>query len=142
MDRGCGAPSGIRVALVVLDHFNRKFNKEVGPFTPEAIAVLESAHWAGNVRELQNLMERLVALKASGPLGPADLGPIGRGRGTAAAQSLPLPLREAREQFEREYFANLLQSAGGNVSEAARLSGIARQNLYGHMERLGLGAKD
>ncbi len=130
------------LALVFLDHFNRKFNKEVGPFTPEAIAALESAHWPGNVRELQNLMERLVALKASGPLGPADLGPIGRSAGTATAQSSPLPLREAREQFEREYFANLLQSAGGNVSEAARLSGIARQNLYGHMERLGLGVKD
>jgi two-component system, NtrC family, response regulator AtoC len=46
-----------------------------------------------------------------------------------------LPYREARLQFERSYFTNLLQAADGNVSEASRISGVARQNIYGHMER-------
>jgi transcriptional regulator of acetoin/glycerol metabolism len=50
----------------------------------------------------------------------------------------PQPFREARERFERAYFANLLQLTGGNVSEAARLSGIARQNFYAHIKRLGI----
>ncbi len=130
------------LALVFLDHFNRKFSKEVGPFTPETIAALEDAQWAGNVRELRNLVERVVAMRVSGPLAPTDLGPIGRSADARAAQIAPLPLREAREQFEREYFTNLFHSAGGNISEAARLSGIARQNLYGHMERLGLDPKE
>ena len=50
----------------------------------------------------------------------------------------PLPFREARERFERAYFANLLQMTGGNVSEAARLSGLARQNFYAHIKRLAI----
>jgi transcriptional regulator of acetoin/glycerol metabolism len=50
----------------------------------------------------------------------------------------PQSFREARERFERAYFANLLQLTGGNVSEAARLSGIARQNFYAHIKRLGI----
>ncbi|MGB7541973.1 MAG: sigma-54 dependent transcriptional regulator [Burkholderiales bacterium] len=132
----------VPLALAFLDHFNRKFGKEVGAFAPEAIAALENAHWSGNVRELQHLVERVVAMKASGPIAATDLGLIDRSADAAGASSSPVPFREAREQFEREYFAKLLQSAGGNVSEAARVSGIARQNLYGHMERLGLGAKE
>lgn len=48
----------------------------------------------------------------------------------------PLPFREARARFERAYFANLLQITGGNISEAARLSGLARQNFYAHIKRL------
>jgi DNA-binding NtrC family response regulator len=130
------------LALLFLDHFNRKFSKEVGPFTTEAIAALENAHWAGNVRELQHFVERVVAIQTDGPIAPTDLGLIPRSVRAARTSFSRLPLREAREQFEREYFVNLLQSAGGNVSEAARLSGIARQNLYHHMQRLGLDAKE
>lgn len=50
----------------------------------------------------------------------------------------PLPFREARKRFELAYFSNLLQITGGNVSEAARLSGIARQNFYAHIKRLAI----
>lgn len=50
----------------------------------------------------------------------------------------PPPFREARERFERAYFSNLLQMTGGNVSAAARLSGIARQNFYAHIKRLAI----
>lgn len=49
-----------------------------------------------------------------------------------------LPFREARERFERIYFTNLLQLTGGNVSEAASLSGLARQNFYAHIKRLAI----
>jgi transcriptional regulator of acetoin/glycerol metabolism len=47
-----------------------------------------------------------------------------------------LPYREARLQFDRAYFTDLMQAADGNVSEASRLSGVARQNIYGHLERI------
>ncbi|MCM2252003.1 MAG: response regulator [Ramlibacter sp.] len=53
----------------------------------------------------------------------------------------PIPYREAHLRFERTYFSNLLLHADGNVSEASRLSGIARQNIYGHLERAGLFSK-
>lgn len=124
------------LALFFLDHFNRKFGKETGPFSPEACAALEDAAWAGNVRELQHAVERAVAIKSEGPITPADLGILPATPGTAAHAAAPF--REARDLFEREYFTGLLAAAGGNVSEAARLSGIARQNFYAHIKRLGI----
>jgi DNA-binding NtrC family response regulator len=131
------------LALHFLDHFNRKFGKTAGPFTPEAITALEQAEWAGNVRELRHTVERAVAVNEGRPIIPTDFGPfshIGQSmRAPGSAQ--PLPLREAREHFEREYFADLLRASQGNVSEAARLSGIARQNLYTYIDRFGLATK-
>jgi two-component system response regulator HydG len=133
------------LALHFLDHFNAKFGKEVGPLTPEAIAVLESLSWPGNVRQLQHAMERIVALKPGGPVTAGDVEPAARnGAGATqgpAAPPLPLAYAEAREHFEREYLDRLMEAAGGNVSEAARLSGISRQNLYVRMNRLRIVAK-
>lgn len=131
------------LALFFLDHFNRKFSKNVGPYTQEAIMALESADWPGNVRELQHAVERAVVTNVDGPIHPADFGMLSGNLGVQATASVDrlLPFREAREHFEREYFVNLLHSVGGNVSEAARISGIARQNLYGHIERLGIVTK-
>lgn len=126
------------LALFFLDHFNDKFGKEVGPLTPEAFAALEAAAWAGNVRELQHAVERAVAVKAAGPISTADLGLAQTIAPAPAAPAPAAPFREARDVFEREYFAGLLAAAGGNVSEAARMSGIARQNFYAHIKRLGL----
>ena len=125
------------LALYFLDHFNGKFGKEVGPFTPEAFAALEAAEWAGNVRELQHAVERAVAVKPEGPVTAADLA-LRAADGPAAAGTQTAPFREARDAFEREYFTGLLAAAGGNISEAARLSGIARQNFYAHIKRLGI----
>ncbi len=123
------------LALFFLEHFNRKFNKSAGPLQRDAIAALESAQWVGNVRELKHTIERAVVVNAGGPVAVDDLGLPGR---TSDVVKLPgplLPYREARLQFDRAYFSELMQAADGNVSEASRLSGLARQNIYGHLER-------
>ncbi|WP_435626827.1 sigma-54-dependent transcriptional regulator [Candidatus Ferrigenium straubiae] len=127
------------LAQYFLSHFNRKFGRQVGPFTPEAMERLETATWSGNVRELQHIIERVVAIKSSGLIAASDLGTLGAA--VAAADGTPRPLstfRDAREEFECEYFSRLFEAAGRNVSEAARLSGMARQNLYPYLKRLGL----
>ena len=129
------------LALSFLDHFNRKFCKDVGPFTPHAITALENAYWAGNVRELQNVIERAVVIKTGGPIIPEDLymsGTNDRPVESAVQSATPIPYREARDRFELDYFQNLLSIAEGNVSEVARLSGISRQNLYPYFNRLGV----
>jgi len=126
------------LALYFLDHFNRKFDHRVGPFTPEAFAALEAAEWAGNVRELEHAVERAVAIKVTGPITPTDLGPLHAATHCTGSGSPAAPFREARDAFEREYFTGLLAAVGGNVSEAARLAGIARQNFYAHIKRLGI----
>jgi DNA-binding NtrC family response regulator len=126
------------LALFFLDHFNRKFGKNVASFSPETIAAMESAYWAGNVRELKHAIERAVVINTGGPIVPTDLGIISAASQDAAPTAQLLPFRDARERFEHAYFTNLLQVAGGNVSEAARLSGIARQNFHTHIKRLGI----
>lgn len=123
------------LALFFLDHFNRKFGKDAGPLRSEAIAALESAHWAGNVRELKHTIERAVVINSGGPVAVDDLGLPGKLSDVEKVPGQLLPYREARLQFDRAYFAALMQAADGNVSEAARLSGLARQNIYGHLER-------
>ena len=148
------------LALFFLDHFNRKFKKSAGPLQADAIASLEACQWTGNVRELKHTIERAVVINTGGPIPCADLGLVRTARATSDTSNprlkvgrieegtqvtvrndLPdqghevLPHHETRLQFERSYFTNLLQAADGNVSEASRISGVARQNIYGHMER-------
>lgn len=125
-------------ALLFLDHFNRKFGRKAGPFTPEAISAIENAYWPGNVRELKHTIERAVVVNGGGPIVPAELGipeiiPVGK-----LPYGKPSPFREAKQHFEQEYFTRLLQFTGGNISECARLSGVARQNIYAHLARSGI----
>jgi two-component system response regulator HydG len=129
------------LALFFLDHFNRKFNKEAGPLQSDAIASLEGAQWAGNVRELKHTIERAVVINAGGPITVEHLGIAAASGQAQVLPTQPLPYREAHLRFERSYFTGLLRAADGNVSEASRLSGIARQNIYGHLERAGVVTK-
>jgi two-component system response regulator HydG len=129
------------LALFFLDHFNRKFNKTVGPLQGDALAALEAAQWKGNVRELKHAIERAVVINTDGPISAADLGiPDSRTDNPLSTETI-LPYREAHLHFEKKYFVNLLQVANGNISEASRLSGVARQNIYGHLERAGVVTK-
>jgi len=128
------------LASYFLDQFNHKFGKKAQGFTPEATEVLESAYWPGNIRELQHAVERAVIGSAGQLISLADLGIFERD--ASVPESLltdpTLSFREARDRFEREYFTNILRSTGGNVSEAARRAGVARQNFYSHIERLSI----
>jgi len=133
----------ILLATHFLEHFNAKFGKACGPLTPAAVRVLEAAPWPGNVRELQHCIERAVALHPGGPIDamhlcPSGVAPVGGASTPAApAAATALGYEEARARFERDYLKSILDAAGGNVSEAARLSGIPRQNLYVRMKRWG-----
>lgn len=130
----------VPLAMHFLDHYNVKFGKTCGPFTPAAMHALEGCRWEGNVRQLQHCIERAVALHAGGPVDALHLF-----AGQAADPQEPPPTataaaliyQDARADFERDYLHRLLDTTGGNVSEAARLSGIPRQNFYVRMKRWG-----
>ncbi|PYO36935.1 MAG: hypothetical protein DMD74_02425 [Gemmatimonadetes bacterium] len=124
---------------------------EVMPhLTEEALALLCSHPWRGNVRELQNVIEHTAVLvEPGGAIRPEDIPLTGEARTTLSANpaSLVATLREesyhaARErvikQFEKQYLTWLVSRAGGNMSKAARVAGVDRTTLYRLMERHGL----
>ncbi len=137
----------IRLATHFLGHFNAKFGKACGPLTPAAVRALESCPWPGNVRQLQHCIERAVALHPGGSVDVAhlcsscasrtDCRPE-ENRASPVPRAAAIAYGEARSRFEREYLQGVLAAAGGNVSEAASLSGIPRQNLYVRMRRWGV----
>lgn len=135
----------VPLATHFLDHYTSKFGKSGGPFTPEAMLALERCRWDGNVRQLQHCVERAVALHVGGVIDRSHLFPDGEPSVLTDIEATAKPpagnppgYQEARAEFERDYLRRLLTAAGGNVSEAARLSGIPRQNFYVRMKRWGV----
>jgi two-component system response regulator GlrR len=90
------------------------------------LAAFLAYHWPGNIRELRNKVERAAVMSRAGH--PTELSDIGEVR-----LDKPFPFREAKaaaiDSFERVYFQSLLESARGNVSEAARNAGMDRVHL-------------
>jgi two-component system response regulator GlrR len=99
-------------------------------FSPEAMQLLVSAPWQGNVRQLFNVIEQAVALAAT------EVIPESLVRQALDAPDTNLtPLDEARRAFERDYLVRILKITGGNVTKAARLAGRNRTEFYRLLER-------
>ncbi len=120
---------------LLVEHFIRKYNhrfhKQVSGMSPHAMAVLQGYSWPGNVRELENAVERSVALAATPVIDlkdlPLDLMLPESGRHGREADTLPL--KEAREQFERQVILRVLERVHWNQTEAARILGLHRNGL-------------
>ncbi|HEX7219258.1 MAG TPA: sigma 54-interacting transcriptional regulator [Burkholderiales bacterium] len=99
-------------------------------FSPEAMQLLVSAPWPGNVRQLLNVIEQAVALAATEVI-PESL----VRQALDAGDTMLTPLDEARRAFERDYLVRILKITGGNVTKAARLAGRNRTEFYRLLER-------
>ena len=114
----------------------------------DAMAVLQAHDWPGNVRQLRNNVERLMILAGgeadaviTADLLPAEVGaslPPAPGN-SRAEEMLALPLREAREIFEREYLIAQINRFGGNISRTAEFVGMERSALHRKLKALGVG---
>ena len=115
-------------------HFLRKvaerYKRPVPTLAPDAMALLISAPWPGNVRQLLNLIEQAVALSTTGMV-PASLVQSAL-REDASAQ---VPFEEARKTFERDYLVRLLKITGGNVTQAAAMAKRNRTEFYKLLQR-------
>ena len=133
---------------LLAEHFIGEFNRAQGlplrPLSDEAVALMQTMTWPGNVRQLRNMIERLLIL--------------GEGTGEIEARELPseedraeedgrvilsgvlatLPLREARELFEREYLLTQINRFGGNISRTATFVGMERSALHRKLKSLGV----
>jgi DNA-binding NtrC family response regulator len=126
-------------------------NRENLPYRPFSVAAqnrLRNHSWPGNIRELRNLVQRMLVLGAEGEVSAAEVEEALRQSPTELAGSadehpplFDLPLREAREQFERDYLVFKLREAGGSVGKLADAVGMERTHLYRKLRSLGVDPK-
>ncbi len=113
----------------------------------DALIALQVAEWPGNVRQLRNNIERMLILASGDPAEPItaamlpmeaapDSGSMAGGRGIA------MPLRDAREVFEREYLNAQIMRFGGNISRTASFIGMERSALHRKLKSLGVGSRE
>ncbi len=133
------------LAMHFIDFFNQTQGLPKRGLSSDAVALLQTMVWPGNVRQLKNLIERVLIL--------------GDGNGDIAARELPqdtataededgrvvlsgtlatMPLREAREAFEREYLLTQINRFGGNISRTASFVGMERSALHRKLKSLGV----
>jgi two-component system response regulator GlrR len=113
-----------------LSRLAERYRKGRLALAPEAMQLLVSAPWPGNVRQLLNVIEQAVALA------PTEVIPESLVRQALdVADSALTPLDEARKAFERDYLVRILKITGGNVTKAARLAGRNRTEFYRLLER-------
>ncbi|GAU85131.1 sigma-54 dependent transcriptional regulator [Bosea sp. BIWAKO-01] len=114
----------------------------------DAMAVLQSHEWPGNVRELRNNVERLMILTKGDPSAditiemlPAEVGAMvpTTPSGSGGERLMSLPLRDAREIFEREYLIAQIARFSGNISRTAEFIGMERSALHRKLKSLGVG---
>jgi two-component system, NtrC family, nitrogen regulation response regulator NtrX len=134
---------------VLVEHFVASLHEHEGlplrRFNPEAMQRLCRHDWPGNVRELRSVIQRLLILGSGDDVSGAEVEFSLSGRGVrgpleTAPGAIPmdLPLREAREEFEREYLLHQLERAEGNMTRLAERVGLERTHLYRKLKALGI----
>jgi transcriptional regulator with PAS, ATPase and Fis domain len=124
-----------------LERFNRLLNREIRGLTTKAIETLERYPWPGNIRELENLIERLVVLgRDAEPISYEDLPLDILLDSNLMTETPPLGdgLLQARDNFEKQYILKALKKAEWNQSEAARILRIHRNTLIQKMKSLAI----
>ena len=114
-------------------------------FTVGAQNRLRNHEWPGNVLELKNLVHRLLILGSGADIDQAEveatLGSVPSPAEEVPIEGVDLPLRAAREQFEREYLLRQIDALGGNISKVAAKAGMERTHLYRKLKSLGIDPK-
>lgn len=135
----------------LVDHFMQRsaLISGVSPrkMSPQAIAALQAYEWPGNVRQLRNAVDWILIMAPGDPEEPVTVEnlPPDIGAGSSAsigweegAKMMSLPLRDARENFERQYLLAQISRFGGNVSRTAEFVGMERSALHRKLKSLGV----
>lgn len=133
---------------LLAEHFIKECHTSQGltqrDLSEDAVALMQTMIWPGNVRQLKNLVERVLILgDGTGPIearelpGEEDSGDE-EGRVVLSGALATLPLREAREAFEREYLLTQINRFGGNISRTANFVGMERSALHRKLKSLGV----
>ncbi|WP_370161625.1 nitrogen assimilation response regulator NtrX [Limimaricola soesokkakensis] len=133
---------------LLAEHFIAELNRSQGlplrPLGEDARALLQTMLWPGNIRQLKNVIERVLILgDSSGEITAKELPGLEdpgseEGRVVLSGGLATLPLREARELFEREYLLTQINRFGGNISRTAAFVGMERSALHRKLKSLGV----
>lgn len=135
------------------DHFFARYAREQGlpvpVIIPEAMATLQAYDWPGNVRQLRNVVERTVILTPRERMAeiepdmlPEEIVGSSSDRSGSTSSLMGVPLREARESFEREYLRIQIRRFSGNISKTAGFIGMERSALHRKLKLLGMTERD
>jgi two-component system nitrogen regulation response regulator NtrX len=140
---------------VLANHFLQRAAQMAGlavrPIAEDAMAALQAYDWPGNARQLRNVMDWLLIMAPGDSREPmrADMLPPEIGAITPAvlrweksSEIMTLPLREAREVFEREYLLAQVTRFGGNISRTATFVGMERSALHRKLKTLGVSSDE
>jgi DNA-binding NtrC family response regulator len=114
------------------------------PLAPDALELLRQQPWKGNVRELRNVIERVLILSDADPVTAADVRQALPASGPSRPGALPTEgvLRDLVDGYERDLIRERLRSAGGHVTNAARSLGLERSHLYKKCKQLGIDIRE
>ena len=128
-----------------VEHFNHTQGLNMRKLSDDAAALLQTLPWPGNIRQLKNVIERILILSDGTGAISADEIPTDTQKSAGAndgggmtANWATLPLREAREAFEREYLITQINRFGGNISKTANFVGMERSALHRKLKSLGV----
>lgn len=138
----------------LIEYFSERIAESSGlsprTFSEEAVALLQSMEWPGNIRQLRNFVERIMILSPSDSNLPVSLDELSiEEESTTIDSSLSAPaelvamsLRDARERFERHYLSLQIKRFNGNISRTAQFIGMERSALHRKLKALGLQSDD
>ena len=121
--------------------FSRENNRRLARFSPAALDALAQARWRGNIRELRNVVERLLIMSPGDVIEAEDVRAVARtdsrpaAAAAGAAAAGPATLREFKEWSERAFLVEKLREFGWNISKTAEVIDTPRSNLYKKLEQ-------
>lgn len=134
---------------LLIDHFiklaNIKFNKAVRGVSNEAMKMLKEYQWPGNIRELENLFDRLILTSTKDIINAEEISHYLKAQEIAPLETLPsydIPLREVREEVEKKYIIELLKKYHGNIKLVSEKAEMERRSIFLKMEKYGLKKED
>jgi two-component system response regulator HydG len=131
---------------LLADHFSKLFQeknkKSIKGFLPKTIDTLMRYDWPGNIRELENVMERAILLCRGEYLSPQDLPPPFQGEQIGEQPIVSIPPGMTLEALEKEAIIQTLEETGGNRTQTAQILGISRKTLQNKLKEYGLEEKE
>ena len=131
------------LAYYFLERYSNESNKDIKQISSKVMEALINYRWDGNVRELENIMERAVAISEKAEIIESDIPEYIFSHNVPVINEFKvMPYHEAKNEFEIYYLQKVIEKTKGNISEASRLASIPRQNIYEKLKKYNITVED